>query len=183
MGGCREAALPDSEGAGDAPGPLFAATYERLKAVARRHLAAQAGTTFEPTVLVHDLYLRFGSDPELRFEHPAQFFSYAAQAMRHLLCDRARARRSLRAGGDWLRVTLTASDENLVLDSAADALALDAALTRLAAEDARAACVVELVYFAGLTLEEAAGVLGFTRRTIDRDWRFARAFLRTDLES
>lgn len=181
MGESRGTAIPDSEGVASAPEQLFAATYERLKAIARRHLAAHAGATFEPTVLVHDLYLRFGSDPELRFEHPAQFFSYAAQAMRHLLCDRARARRSLRAGGDWLRVTLTASDADLVLDSAAEALALDAALRRLADEDARAARVVELVYFAGLTLEEAAEVLGLSRRTVDRDWKFARAFLRTDM--
>jgi RNA polymerase sigma factor (TIGR02999 family) len=116
------------------------------------------------------------------FEHDAQFFAYAAQAMRHLLLDRARDHLRLHAGGDWLRVTLTGSDEALALDAAEQALALDAALDRLAATDARAARVVELRYFAGLTLEQIAGILGLTRRTVDRDWRFARAFLRAEIE-
>ncbi|WP_300620103.1 ECF-type sigma factor [Dokdonella sp.] len=168
--------------AGQAPDQLFAATYDRLKRLASRQLAGDAHATLDPTALVHDLYLRIGSNPGLTFAHPAQFFTYAAQAMRHLLCDRARTRMSQRAGGDWVRVTLSASDERLVLDSAAQALALDRGLRRLAGEDARAAQVVELVYFAGLTLEQVAQMLGVARRTVDRDWQFARAFLRTDLE-
>lgn len=178
-----EATVPAVAGvAGHAPDQLFAATYERLRRLARRQLAAGTHATLDPTALVHDLYLRIGSNPDLSFAHPAQFFTYAAQAMRHLLCDRARARASRRAGGDWVRVTLTASDERLVLDSAAQALALDRGLRRLADEDARAAQVVELVYFGGLTLEQVARMLGVARRTVDRDWQFARAFLRTDLE-
>ncbi|MBO9664175.1 ECF-type sigma factor [Dokdonella sp.] len=161
---------------------LFETLYGRLKRLASRQLAAGGHATLDPTVLVHDLYLRIGAKSELAFAHPAQFFTYAAQAMRHLLCDRARVRMSQRAGGDWVRVTLTASDERLVLDSAAQALALDRGLRRLAEEDARAAQVVELIYFGGLTLEQVAQMLGLARRTIDRDWQFARAFLRTDLE-
>ena len=160
---------------------LFSVTYERLKRLAHRQLQAGTSATLDATALVHELYLRMGSNQELAFEHAGQFFSYAAQAMRHLLCDRARARRSQRAGGDWLRVTLTASDERLVLESAEQVLALDRGLQRLAEEDGRAARVVELVWFCGLTLEQVARVLQVTRRTVDRDWCFARAFLRTEV--
>lgn len=178
-------AIPD---AGEAHAPrstdaMFDAVYARLKAMAGRALSRGArGATLDTTMLVHELYLRVNAGRELEFEHDAQFFAYAAVAMRHLLRDRARDHLRLRAGGDWQRVTLTGSDEALVLDAAGQALALDAALERLAATDARAARVVELRYFAGLTLEQAADVLGLARRTVDRDWRFARAFLKSEIE-
>ena len=133
----------------------------------------------EPST-IHDYSLNANRD--LVFEHDAQFFAYAARAMRHLLCDRARNQLRLCAGGDWLRVTLTGSDDALAFDVAGQALALDAALDRLAQADARAARVVELRYFAGLTLEQTAQILGLTRRTVDRDWRFARAFLKSEIE-
>ena len=162
---------------------MFDAVYARLKAMAGCQLArGPRGATLDTTMLVHELYLRVNANRELVFEHDAQFFAYAAQAMRHLLLYRARDHLRLHAGGDWLRVTLTGSDEALALDAAEQALALDAALDRLAATDARAARVVELRYFAGLTLEQIAGILGLTRRTVDRDWRFARAFLRAEIE-
>lgn len=160
---------------------LFQTSYERLRRLAGRQLPAGPTATLDATALVHELYLRIAPGAEgLEFEHAAQFFAYAAQAMRHLLCDRARARRSQRAGGDWVRITLTASDDRLVLERAEHALALDQALRRLAEEDARAARVVELAYFCGLTLQQIAQILNVTRRTVDRDWQFARAFLRTE---
>jgi RNA polymerase sigma factor (TIGR02999 family) len=161
---------------------MFNAVYARLKAMAARQLARGPGSTLQTTALVHELYLRVHANRELAFAHDAQFFAYAAQAMRHLLADRARDRLRLRAGGDWMRVTLTGSDDALALDTAEQALALDAALERLAATDARAARVVELRYFAGLTLEQIAEILALARRTVDRDWRFARAFLKTEIE-
>ena len=102
--------------------------------------------------------------------------------MRHLLLDRARDRLSLRAGGQWQSITLSAIDDQFAIDSAEQALALETALGKLETEDARAARVVELLYFAGLTLEQAADVLHLARRTIDRDWCFARAYLRAELE-
>ena len=161
---------------------LFSAVYERLKAMAGSHLArGRAGSTLDTTALVHELYLRVGTQRELTFEKPVQFFAYAARAMRHLLADRARDRLRLRAGGAWVRVTLTGSDDRLAIDSAEQALALDEALGRLEATDPRAARVVELRYFAGLTPEQIAEALDLTRRTIDRDWRFARAFLKTEI--
>lgn len=161
---------------------LFAEVYDRLKAMAGRRLARGARGTLDTTALVHDLYLRVGRNNGLAFAHPEQFFAYAARAMRHLLADRARDRLRQRAGGDWVRVTMTGSDERLALDSADEALALDEALGRLEAVDARAARVVELAWFAGLGQERIAEALGVGLRTVARDWRFARAFLKTELD-
>jgi RNA polymerase sigma factor (TIGR02999 family) len=171
---------------GSAPVPLdalFDAVYVRLKALASRQLARGARGTLDTTALVHELYLRLDTSRELAFEHPAQFFAYAARAMRHVLTDRARSHMRHKAGGDWIRTTLTASgDGQPAIASAEQALALDEALTRLEQTDERAARVVELRYFAGLAPEQIAELLGLTRRTIDRDWRYARAFLHAALE-
>lgn len=156
---------------------LFEAVYTRLKAMAGKQLASRERGSLDTTALVHELYLRVSANHELNFSHPAQFFAYAARAMRHLLSDRARDRLRQRAGGDWQQVTLTGSDPRLAIDSAERALALESALGQLEETDARAARVVELHYFAGLTLEQVAQMLDVTRRTVDRDWRFARAFL------
>jgi RNA polymerase sigma factor (TIGR02999 family) len=162
---------------------LFEAVYARLKAMAARQLAhGQPGTTLDTTELVHELYLRMNGPQELGFEHPAQFFAYAARAMRHLLINRARDRLRLRAGGQWARVTLNDSNLRLAVESAEQALALDDALRELESTDPRAAQVVELRYFAGLSLEDAAETLNVARRTIDRDWRFARAFIKARME-
>lgn len=161
---------------------LFEEVYARLKAMAARQRSrGAAAATLETTALVHELYLRMSTGRELVFEHQAQFFAYAARAMRHLLADRARDRLRQRAGGDWIRVTLTGGSEHFALESAEQALALDAALQRLADVDARAAKVLELHYFAGLTIEQIAATLDVARSTIDRDWRFARAFLKDEI--
>ncbi len=160
---------------------LFAAVYDRLKAMAGNRLAASPSGTLDTTGLVHELYLRMNAGDSLQFQHPSQFFAYAARAMRHLLMDRARNRLRDRAGGAWLRITLTGADQRLAIDSAEQALELEQALERLGVEDVRALRVVELVHFAGLTLEQAAESLGLSRRTVDRDWRFARAFLKSGL--
>ncbi|MEO8808897.1 MAG: ECF-type sigma factor [Rhodanobacter sp.] len=161
---------------------LFVAVYARLKAMAARQLSSRHGATLDTTELVHELYLRIGQREALRFEHPAQFFSYAARAMRHLLINRARDHLRLRAGGQWLKITLDNDDLRLAFDTASQALVLDAALDALEQTDARAAQVVELHYFAGLSLQQVGDTLGLARRTIDRDWRFARAFLKTRME-
>jgi RNA polymerase sigma factor (TIGR02999 family) len=159
---------------------LFVAVYARLKAMAAHELKG-AHATLNTTGLVHEAYLRMGKRPDLAFEHPAQFFVYAACAMRHLLADRARDRLRLRAGGGLMHVTLTGSDSQLAIDSAEQALALDAALDRLAQTDARAARVLELHYFAGLTVAQIADMMLLATSTVDRDWRFARAFLKDEL--
>ena len=169
-----DASLPAEE--------LFAEVYARLKAMAARQLAkSPSGATLDTTALVHEVYLRMSAIEQLRFGHKAQFFAYAARAMRHLLADRARDRLRLRAGGDWQRVTLTGSDQQFAIESAEQALALDAALGQLGNVDARATQVLELHYFAGLTTEQIAELLGIARSTVDRDWRFARAFLKSQI--
>ena len=162
---------------------LFVEVYDRLKAMASRRLAGQRRNgTLDTTELVHELYLRMGDRPTLQFREPAQFFAYAARAMRHLLINRARDRLRLRAGGQWNRVTLDDHNLKLAIETAEQALALDAALDALEQADARAARVVELRYFAGLSLEQVAETLGLARRTIDRDWRFARAFIKARID-
>ena len=122
---------------------MFSEVYERLKAMAGRQLARGARGTLDTTALVHDLYLRVQRNEGLTFARPEQFFAYAARAMRHLLADRARDRQRLRAGGDWVRIDLAARDERLALAGADEALALEEALGRLEAVDARAARVTE----------------------------------------
>ena len=161
---------------------LFAAVYDRLKTMASRRLTArERGASLDTTALVHELYLRVNSQRDLSFTHPAQFFNYAARAMRHLLVDHARERLSSRRGGsDWMQVTLTGSDERLALESAEQAIGLDASIKRLESVDARAARVLELHFFAGLTGDQIAEALGIARRTVTRDLHFAIAYLRTD---
>lgn len=159
---------------------LFAQVYDRLKGMTRRQ-AAGVGATLQTTELVNELYLRMQRGGDLGFATPAQFFAYAACAMRHLLRDRARDRLRLRAGGAWERQALDTFDDQLVIESAEEALALNDALIALEQINARAARVVELRYFAGLSTEQQADVLGLNRRTLHRDWQFARAFLHARL--
>lgn len=172
----------DAIGGGGNVDAVFAEVYSRLKIMARRRLGRGGRHTLDTTALVHELYMRIGDNPALKFVEQAQFLAYAARAMRHLLSDRARSRLSQRAGGAWVNVTLNADALRLSIDSAEEALAMETALRRLEHADARAARVVELRYFAGLSLEHAAQALGVARRTADRDWEFARAFLHAELE-
>lgn len=162
---------------------LFDEVYDRLKAMAGRQRARSGSpATLGTTELVHELYLRMGAGGDKRFEAPVQFFAYAARAMRTILIDAARARSQLKAGGDMQRVSMTDPAVDGVEVDPARAIQLDAALKLLEADDARAARVVELHYFAGLTLEQIAELLGVVRRTVDRDWRYARAFLMTHVD-
>ena len=159
---------------------LFTEVYARLKAMARRR-AGPRGATLDTTALVHELYLRMQHGDDLRFEAPAQFFGYAARAMRHLLANRARDHLRLRAGGAWVRVTFDAHDERLAIESAHDALSLEESLQALERSHPSAARVIELRYFTGLPVEQVAALLDIDRRTVHRDWRFARAFLNARL--
>lgn len=155
---------------------LFGAVYARLKSMASRQRARAGGVTLNTTALVHELYLKLSASNELNFASPAQFFDYAAQAMRHILIDRARERMSLKRGGDVIVESEDAASH--VADGTAErTLELDDALRRLEREDQRAARLVALHYFAGLSFPEIAALQGVATRTLNRDWRFARAFL------
>lgn len=156
---------------------LFAQLYRELRRLA--HGAIASGDTLDTTALVHELYLRLADRSDLRFGDARAFHAYAARAMRSLLVDRARQRQRLKRGG---------AEGTLVLDEqAADAavqvhidaaLEMDELLRRLAAEHARSAQVLELHYFAGLSGERIADLLGLNRRTVVRDLEFARAWIR-----
>ena len=175
----REPRVSNASGPSSAD-ELVASFYEELKQIARKQRRGEPDTT-NTTVLVHELYLQIAGRNALHFEKPVQFYAYAAQAMRHLLVDRARARDRIKAGGEHERVTLDESIPDAVHLLSAQALELDSALTRLERIDARAAQLVELHFFGGQSFDRIAELLGASRRTIFRDWEFARAFLLREL--
>jgi RNA polymerase sigma factor (TIGR02999 family) len=148
-----------------------------------RKLAAQKlaqekpGQTLQATALVHEAYLRLvGPNAARAWNDQAHFLAAAAEAMRRILIDHARQKRRLKRGGSWQRVPL-ADAEAVAGAPANELLALDAALERLATTHPHKAQLVKLRYFAGLSLEEAAAVLGVSRATASRYWKFARAWL------
>ena len=173
--------LLDAAAAGDhrAAGDLLPLVYDELRTLAAARMAAESpGHTLQPTALVHEAYLRLvGPTDGLRWDGRGHFFAAAAEAMRRVLVDTARRKRTHKHGGDRPRVELPdVPAEPEVADDRL--LALDAALTRLAAEDPVAARVVELRYFAGLSIEDAAAALGLSRATAYRHWTYARAWLK-----
>jgi RNA polymerase sigma factor (TIGR02999 family) len=157
---------------------LLPLVYDELRKLAAARLAREApGQSLQPTALVHEVYLRLvGSNPDQLFDSRGHFFAAAAEAMRRILVDRARDRNRLKRGGGRHRVRIDL-DRLLAEPPGDDLLALDEALSALAREDPRAAELVKLRAFAGLTLARAAEVLGIGRRTADRDWAYARAWL------
>jgi RNA polymerase sigma factor (TIGR02999 family) len=165
---------------------LLPLVYGELRRLAAAKLAREApGQTLQPTALVHEAYLRLahlapGDSPGANYANRSQFLAAAATAMRRILIDRARARKAEKRGGGHGRADID-PDHVATPERSDDLLALDEALTRLAAKDPRKARLVELRYFAGLTLDEAAAALGISPATADRDWAFARAWLHREL--
>lgn len=159
---------------------LLPLVYDPLRRLAVRQFESEsAGHTLQPTALVHEAYLKIlGRDPG-RLENRTHFFALAAKAMRQILVDHARRRGASKRAGDLHRVTLTdALGEPLTVgERIVDALALDEALARLEEFRPRAARVVELRYFGGLTLDETAAVLHVVPKTVTRDWNTARLWL------
>jgi RNA polymerase sigma-70 factor, ECF subfamily len=162
---------------------LLPLVYDELRRLAASYLRGErAGHTLQPTALVHDAYVRLAGGGAVTWENRAQLFTIAAQAMRHVLVDHARGRLREKRGGGAVRVTLgddavgpSEPDESLV--------ALDEALEALEALDPQKGRIVELRYFAGLTIEETAEALSLSQATIKRDWTLARAWLRRELSS
>lgn len=156
---------------------LLPLVYEELRRIAVHKMAREAGLqTLQPTALVHEAWLRLVGAEEPSWESRAHFFAAAAEAMRRVLIDRARRRQADRRGGRWHRVALETIDAPAQADEDV-LLQVHGALEALALEDARAAELVKLRFFAGLGVEEAALALGVTDRTARRYWRFARAWL------
>lgn len=176
--------LLDAAAAGDrqAAADLLPLVYDELRKLAAARMAAEsAGQTLQPTALVHEAYLRLvGRADDQRWDGRGHFFAAAAEAMRRILVDAARRKGRDKHGGDRHRVDLDAAMA-AAPDPRHDLVALDEALTRLAAEDPQAARLVELRHFAGLSVAEAADVLGISPRTADRVWAFARAWLHREL--
>ena len=172
--------LADIEG-GDpgAAARLLPLVYDELRKLAAQRLTREkTGQTLQATALVHEAYLRLVDvEQDRRWEGRGHFFAAAAEAMRRLLVDRARRRCSRKRGGDRDRVEF---DEANLADAECpdEVLAVDEALAGLAAADAQAAELVKLRYFAGLSIPEAAEVLGTSPRSADRLWAYARAWLR-----
>ena len=171
-----------NQGDPGAAAQLLPLIYAELRGLAAAYLAREGpGHTLQPTALVHEAYLRLvGTADERRWNDRGHFFRAAAQAMRRILVDSARRKQSLKHGGAAQKLGLEEYDVP-VAPPPEELLALDDALTRLAAQDADAARVVDLHFFAGLSIEEAAEVLGVSRATAYRQWAYARAWLHAEL--
>ncbi len=163
---------------------LLPLVYDDLRRLAARRLAREApGQTLQATALVHEAYLRLVSgDPERPWNSRGHFFAAAAEAMRRILVENARRRRRLKHGGDRGRVDLEVAEPPAPeTETDHDLLALDEALEKLAEKDPVKAELVQLRVFAGVTLAEAAEILGLSTSTADRYWAYARAWLRVEI--
>jgi RNA polymerase sigma factor (TIGR02999 family) len=170
-----------SEGDDSALAQLVPRVYDELRRIAHHHLRAERpGRTLQTTALVHEAYLRLVDTRRVRWESRAHFLGVAAQAMRRILVDAARARGARKRGGGAAVVPL---DEAATVGPQREAslVALDDALTALAEVDSRKSRVVELRYFGGLSVEETAAVLQVSPETVHRDWRVAKAWLLREL--
>ena len=158
----------------------FAAAYDQLEALAGRVRGGQASDTLSASALVHEAYLKLAPSADRAWADRRHFFAVAARAMRQVLIGAARQRLAGKRGGGDVAVTLE-EGAHAAPYKAAELIALDEALNRLAALNERQARVVELRFFAGLTVEEIAETLGIATPTVQRDWRAARAWLARDL--
>jgi len=153
--------------------------YDQLRRIAARQLRGERGRHTQATAIVHEAYLRLNREPDLHWPSRDHFFAFAAHLMRRILVDHARERNRAKRGGNLRQVTLQEIEEQgeLGLGGTTDLLALDSALDRLEALDPRKVAVVELRFFAGMSIEETAGQLGVSVETVGREWRRARAWL------
>ena len=169
-----------ASGDGAAVADLMPVVYDELRRLARRYVRRERAQSVQATELVHEAYLRLAGDRPQRWRGRTHFLAIAAIGMRRLLVERARARGAEKRGGNRVQVTL---DDALVAGPGAsvDLLAVDEALSTLAALDARQARIVELRFFGGLTVEETAEAAGVSPATVKRDWTLARAWLKREL--
>jgi RNA polymerase sigma factor (TIGR02999 family) len=171
-----------SDGDQDAAVRVLPLVYDELRHIASRQLRQERGShTLQATAVVHEAYLRLRGQAGFEWPSRAHFFAFAAHLIRRILVDHARHRNRAKRGGGMEKVTL-AEAADLALERAPDLVALDEALTNLESLDPRKAAVVELRFFAGLTLDETAEQLGVSSETVGREWRRARAWLFDQLQ-
>lgn len=172
------------EGRDGALSELLPLIYDQLKRLARRQLRGEApGHILQPTALINELYLLLVHQRAATWHNRAHFFAIASQMMRRILVDHARARMAAKRGGGAFTVELgPGAGDTPGEDRRLEVLAVDRALTRLAALDSEQARIVELRFFAGLSVEETAQVVGRSSRTVKREWRLARAWLHRELQ-
>jgi RNA polymerase sigma factor (TIGR02999 family) len=162
---------------------LLPVVYDELRLMAQRHLRGErAGHTLQSTALVHEVYLKLVDQKRTQWKNRGQFFAIAAQAMRRILVNHAKALGRVKRGGDASRIPL---DEGVAVapEPDVDLVALDEAMLRLEVIDPRKSRLVELRFFAGMTNEEAAVVLDVAPATVKRDWQFTKAWLMRELRS
>ena len=156
---------------------LIPAVYQELRRMADRYLRGESpGHSLQPTALVHEAYLRLIDQTKVEWQNRAHFFGVAAQMMRRILIDHAKAKHRAKRGGTGTRVTLE-EGAAFTQERAAELVALDDALKILSEIDERKSRIVELRYFGGLTVEETAQVVGVSDKTVMRDWNLAKAWL------
>jgi len=161
---------------------LIPVVYNELRRLALGHLRQKGpNPSLEATALVHEAYLRM-VDQNVNLESRAQFYGLASKLMRNILVDAARHRNAEKRGGDMLRLSLSEADR-VIRNEEIDLAALDGALNELAVNWPRHAQIVEMKFFGGLTIEEASIALGISHATVEREWNFARAWLRQNLSS
>ena len=161
-----------------APEELFALVYDELRKLAKRRLEQESpGQTLQPTALVHEVYLRLVAPfRDRHWDSQGHFFAAAAEAMRRILVDHARRKKRIKRGGDARRMKLEVNELPIATDSV-DVLSLDESLDELAQQDPVKAKLVVLRFFGGLSMEESCDVLGISRATGHRYWKYARAWL------
>lgn len=159
----------------------FPVVYEELRAIAAKYMISETpGATLQPTVIVHEAFAKLAEQDRSTFKDANHFRAIACTAMRRILVDHARRRGSIKRGGDAVRIELH-PDLHAEGSSQLQVLAVDEALTKLATQDPRAARVVELKFFGGMTVDEAASVMGISPRLVDQDWQHAKAWLAREL--
>ena len=173
-----------SEGEAEALEALLPLVYDQLRRIAARELRRErSGHTLAPTALVHELYLRLIDQRRATWQNRAHFFALSAQLMRRVLVDHARTRDAEKRGGSATHITLSDVAAAGEQPGIVDVLAVDDALQRLAQHDPEQVRIVELRFFAGLSVEETAHVLQRSPRTIKREWRLAKAWLHRELRA
>jgi RNA polymerase sigma factor (TIGR02999 family) len=172
-----------ASGDGQAFEKLMSIVYDELHALAQSRMTHERrGHTLQATALVNEAYIRLLGREDIQWAGRAHFFRAAAEAMRKILIDHARARNADKRGGGKAALQISSIADAAAVEDSAGFLALDEAIVRLEAVDAQAAAVVRLKFYAGLGDDGVAGALGISERTVRRDWAFARSWLRDSLE-